>query len=770
MAKDDPTFDKLKKALGSGTPATVQGTINPQSILNAQAQQTAAKNTQLVQQNNNALYPVQGASEYADALNHGALQGQQQGAATASGILQGNSAAGFNNANNANAAGQSALGNLGNYYGGLVASNNQSVGNYQQQVAPYYQPTPGMSYTNISGDPYGMGLQNQALNNFSGMMGGSMDISAAQVGSVAQAQAALAQAQMYYSNPADVNRQISSYNDLSGAGGGSLDYWAKQYQSNPADYAAQNTALQDLRGISKGSLDWSSQAALAHPDAQSVINQEAQYNQLNADAMGFLDQHSLAAEARVSPETLAKQQQGMDKLWAMTDPSISAPERMMMEQARRDQEQTNRASRGQVMGDLQSRGFGGAGAQMTDMLGAQEQEGQERTLADLGAQANAANRATSALGMYVDASGQIRSQEFDEAFSRAAAGDAMAVSNANRRLQATGMAADQANLMRQASFDEAYKKGLAADQASASNQSTRLSGAGMAASQANAIRQANDNVGMFNTNQVNTAQANNQSTRLSGMGMAAQQSNAIRSANDTVGMGNADRQTSVNMQNSVNLTNTSQFNAGQTNQVNMFNTGEQNRVGIANQDTRAKGAMAYGDEANAIRSANDVINMHNSNNQVLVDTNNMMHGEREARRITDLAGSEQGIIQGVNRDNGVLMSDFTGKTLGENDLAAGRTQTALNSSSNNAIGDYNLTKDIANAYRWTGSDAMNRSTQIAGLQGDNARFEAQTNLNNNELAMAGPKMEIQNKAYDDALKALQQPDDGGLLSFLPKVF
>lgn len=648
---------------------------SPQGQLVANAKSTILANNGVIGNLQNTIQPVQAASDYASTYNNAALGGQQAGAAGAAGQLAGFTGLGFANAGQANATGTNLLGGLGQLYGGVNAANQAGYGQYQQAIAPYMTPTPGMTYTPISGDPYGIGLQNQALGNFSAQMNGSMDIQAAQAAAAAQAQA-----QMYYSSAEDQGRQQEAYNQL--------------------------------QGIANGSLDWTSQGAQAYADPQTVDKQYEVFNKLRDAANGGLDQQSQAAQTRVSQETLDKQNQGMDKLWGLTDPSITPQERMMMEIARRGQEQTESASRGAVMSDLQSRGFGGAGAQQTSMLGAQEQGGQERTLADLGAQANAQNRATNALGMYVDAAGKLRSQEFDEAFARAAAGDQMAVNNANRRLQATGMAADQINNMRGASFDEAYKRGLAADQASASNQQTRLSGAGMAGNEAN----------------------------------------AIRAANDAVGMNNANNQTSVNM-----------FNAGQTNQVNMFNAGEQNRVGIANQGTRAMGAANFGQEANAIRSANDVITMHNSAQQVITDTNTMMHGEREAGRITDLAATNQKIGQGINDDAAAMGSDLVGKGLAENNLAAGRNQAAISQGSENAMGTYGLVKDIANAYRWQGGDALARASGIQGIQSGIAGQTIQNNLNNAQLANVGPTLQMQGNAFEDAKKSLADQDEGGLL-------
>lgn len=620
-------------------PSVPVGTINPQSLVTANAVNAANKNTGLFEGLGKTIQPLYNANQYSNDLNQGANDLQMGAGQTAAGVLGVNSGLGFQNAGNANAAGQNMLGQLGSLYGGIDQTNQQGYAGYQQAISPYFQQTPGMpNYQAISSDPNDVARQMQAFQNLNGIANGSGDISAA------------------------------------------------QYQSNQGDIARQQQAYNQLNGIASGSLDWQSQGAQAYADPATVQGQWNVLNQLQGVAGGSMNVPSLASEARASDQSVQDQHKGLDKLWGLTDPSITASERFMMEQARRGQETQERASRGAVMSDLSARGMSGSGAQLSNMLGSQEQQGQERTLADLGAQANAQNRSTQALGMYIDASGKLRSQEFDEAFARASAGDAMAVANANRRLQAMGMSADQLNNMRSASFDEAYKRGLAADQASASNQATRAQGAGMAASQANAIRSANDQVGEFNV-------------------------------------------------------------------------GETNRIGIANQGNRTQGALGAAQQSNSIRSADDVISMHNSSQQTIYDTNNMEHGEREAKRITDLAGSSLDKLTGIGRDAATMGSDLTGKGLEENDRAAGRNQTAINASGTNAINTYNLNKDIANSWRWTGQDSFNRTGQIADRQSHDVEAQANNNINVAGLLSSGPKADIATAQYNDAKAALN--DDTG---------
>lgn len=672
-------IDRFGKPINGGS----QATIDPYSIITAQNQQTNAQNAARQAQIDAQVGRVQGANEYADAYDRYGLSTLQQGASAYQGYLPQNTAQAYGNAAGANANGQQLVNNLGNYYGGIAGGELGALGNYNSTMSGL-QP---VQWTNYQSNPNDVAAQRNAASALQGIANGSGDITAAQLNQVAMARASTYQAAQYQSSQADIDRQTQAY-------------W-------------------NLEDIANGSLDWHSQAAEAYADPYTEQQQRKVYAQLQNFADGWGDVKSKAEDVHVSDETLQQQKQGIDKLWALTDPSITANERFMMEQARREQESSERASRGAVMSDLKARGMGGSGLEMSNMLGQQEQFGQERTLADLGAQATAVQRATNALGMYVDATGNLRSQEFDEAFSRAAAGDAMAVANANRRLQATGMAADQINNMRQQSFDEAYKRGLAADNASAANQATRLQGSGMAASQANAIRQANDNVGMFNTEQTNIARNNN-----------------------------ANRETEVSI-----------ANAHETNAVGMFNVGEQNRIGIANQQNRTQGAIGYADQTNAIRSANDMVGTFNASQQGITDRFNRQQAS------TDAYNTMQ-VNRGVASDLAGLGQSYTNTALGENNAAWGRNQAAIDNEHSNKREDYNINANLAAAYSGYGTNQFNRNLAAAGVATGAAQSGIQNNLNANQLANQSTQFKIQNDAYDAALAELQKPQSGGLFGIV----
>ena len=328
---------------------------------------------------------------------------------------------------------------------------------------------------------------------------------------------------------------------------------AAQWQSNPQDIANQNQALGNFNDIYGGSLDYQSQAAQAYADPATIGEQWNVYGQLQGAAGGSLDTISQAAQAYASAETVAEQKAALSHLKALanreglsweqldevmqqykdlSNPEVTDQERFILTEFQQRREDLERSAREARMSDMAARGLRSGAAESTSMLGAQQELGREAVLTELGAHANAISRADrnrqmwgesakfalsaeqQAAGMYYDAAGQLRSQEFDEAYNRGLAADQTAIANSNRQLQAMGMSANQINEMRNASFNEAYARGVGADNASANNQSTRLAGAQGFASQSNAIRSANDAVGTFNTNQQNVVGMNNQSIQL----------------------------------------------------------------------------------------------------------------------------------------------------------------------------------------------------------------------------------------------------------------
>lgn len=359
------------------------------------------------------------------------------------------------------------------------------------------------------------------------------------------------------------NLSQSAYNNLASSYGnysqlapsassqwqGDLTSQAAQAYADPSSIAAQNLALGQLQGAANGSLDVVSQGAQAYADPQAIQAQYSALGQLQSAANGALNTTSQAAQAYADPQAQAMQMQGINKLWDvanganntsldpgllasqndalqkfkdLSNPEVTDQERFLYEQSRLSQEQQNKASSDAAYHQLAARGMGSSGLQLAYTQANNQTAAENRMLSDLGANANAIQRAqenlqdyatqsgnmqgqyvqnaqfnanmqTQALGLYTDAAGNLRSQTFDEAYKRGLAGDQTAIANADRMLQASGMSADEANNIRQQSFNEAYSRGVAADNVNTANSNRDLQAMGMSGDLASTQRQQSFN-------------------------------------------------------------------------------------------------------------------------------------------------------------------------------------------------------------------------------------------------------------------------------------
>lgn len=352
--------------------------------------------------------------------------------------------------------------------------------------------------------------------------------------------------QDFNSDPADIARQTQSYNWMNGVAGGSLDYQAAladyqtyqaqlaqlyQYQSNPEDVQRQLTGLGNIQ-----------EDILHGGDRQREILGQI-YEDIRSGGDGQRD-----AIERLKQELAtggADQREVLEKYKALSNPEVTAQERYLAEIARRSFESQDRSSREAVMQDLGLRGLRSGGAEIAGALASQERLGQDRTLAELGLQANAVQRSMVALQGWQGSADSLRAAQQQ--------GLALYTSaqNALRAAQQQGMAlaAEEENALR-----EAQQRGLAmyqnaADSIRAMNDQVGLANTGWAnqnsmfnANAQNEASQFNANAynqnSMFNANAQNQASANNQSTRLSGGIAAGNMANSIRSMNDAIGMFN----------------------------------------------------------------------------------------------------------------------------------------------------------------------------------------------------------------------------------------
>src|SRR5262249_53176880 len=147
----------------------------------------------------------------------------------------------------------------------------------------------------------------------------------------------------------------------------------------------------------------------------------------------------------------------------LTNPEVTAQERFIYEQQRMNAEQSERANRAAVMTNLRQRGMSGSGMELTDAALANQQVGQNRLLADLGAHSNAIGRAMTALQGQAGLSSTLNSQanalglqnaanQLGALTNYAGLGADVATSNMNRQLQAQAMASDAYATLRAQGF------------------------------------------------------------------------------------------------------------------------------------------------------------------------------------------------------------------------------------------------------------------------------------------------------------------------------
>lgn len=410
----------------AGIGTQIQGTI----------QDSRFQNKQLTDALFGGLGNLQGEINNANFIDQNAINslwsGQQQarqGYANVAGNVRQNA----NNANNLEAA----------LFGGYAGANQGLINDYSAGLTNYLNSTAGLMnpLSARSSDPADLARQLGSYNQLQGIAGGSLDYQAA------LAQAVLAQTQTYASDPADVARQQQMFSTLLGIGGGSLDYTADQWTSNPEDVANQKNAL-------------------------NIIN-------------------------------------------SRTDVTPTAQEALLYELNRRQRESDEQSSRAAVLDNLAARGLKSGGAQLAMLQQGGQQRSQDRVLADMIANAQAVERARQYTDMSAQLSTAIRGQsDAVGTFNVGQANNAKA-NNQSTRYAGYAGAANQSNAIRDAND----RVGMF--NTSEINTTNRL----------NASLQTQTN--QFNAGQINTARANNQATRLSGAQSSALQANAIRSANDS---------------------------------------------------------------------------------------------------------------------------------------------------------------------------------------------------------------------------------------------
>lgn len=349
---------------------------------------------------------------------------------------------------------------------------------------------------------------------------------------------------------------LQNYQNLANAANAPMQMTASPYvgdaQSNAADVARQTQVFGQLQGAANGSLNQTSQAAQAYANSGDIANQQRAAADLTAAGRGALDVDlsgireldslrnpgSIAGMSdllgvykgsqdvkpgQLDPEAYAAQVDARNRLKGLSDPTVTAQERLMYELSKRQQEQDEASVRAAEATAAERRGMGGVGTSIARQGVAAQQTGQDRVLRDMAANAGAVNRSLQALQGYGTMSTAMAQQAND-----------MGQNNANRRVgalgQYTGVAANAANVLgqigannatanmnrraqaeqaayaayanlRAQGFSEAYARGQAADVMANANADRQLGAMGTSAQLASSMRNSGDAMSMFNQGQ-----------------------------------------------------------------------------------------------------------------------------------------------------------------------------------------------------------------------------------------------------------------------------
>jgi hypothetical protein len=374
-------------------------------------------------------------------------------------------------------------GTAGQYFGLENGVINQTMGlagqsmGYANDLGNYDAGLAGLSWQNAQG---ANATDQQTLANYTGQLQQLSGMSLGNYGQLASS--------------------LGSIPVLSAGGyGAPVVSQAAQAYADPASIAAQNQALSQLQGFANGSHALSSQASTAQANPQDIANQEMAAGKLQGIANGSLN----VVNGANDPAAFAAEHDALNQLGALTTPQNTAAEKFILEQNRLNQEQQESASRAAIMSDMRRRGMSGSGMEIGQNALAGAQTSENRLLGDLGAQAQAVNRAMVALQGYgnlssaMNAEGNqvgefnsnlqaqaeqaasqayatLRAQGFSEDYARKAAADQMAQFNVGVELQGSEASGQLASNMRSQSFNEAFSRGSAADQVGEFNKSQSL--------------------------------------------------------------------------------------------------------------------------------------------------------------------------------------------------------------------------------------------------------------------------------------------------------
>ena len=189
--------------------------------------------------------------------------------------------------------------------------------------------------------------------------------------------------------------------------------------------AEKDLVNQDWEGIDVAGLEEAVNAA-ATGDAAALEKLKGILGNIKDPEIADYVGDYIAQTAQADPRDIEAQRRQLAKFESLSDPRITAEEKLMMELARRETEADLRGQRGALANNLQARGVYGSGSELTMNAMAQQEAAQRQALEMLGAQANAQKRAMESLQGAADLSTSMRDSSASESqFNATASNRAM---------------------------------------------------------------------------------------------------------------------------------------------------------------------------------------------------------------------------------------------------------------------------------------------------------------------------------------------------------
>lgn len=187
--------------------------------------------------------------------------------------------------------------------------------------------------------------------------------------------------------------------------------WANDLSSAASSTNANQTAALNTLLGQVSSSNAQQDAALAQVQgqfAQLNSSDQAAYMQYLQETNPLMAQ--LVAQGS-DPQDVATQRDVEQRYKDLSNPQVTAEERLIASQARQNFEAQDRSNREAVMSQLQGRGLQSGGLTIANMQAGREQEANDRMNAEMGLEANAQTRAMGALSGYGTEANNIRSAD-----------------------------------------------------------------------------------------------------------------------------------------------------------------------------------------------------------------------------------------------------------------------------------------------------------------------------------------------------------------------